>query len=155
MDQLLSELTFWHWLAIGLVAFGFEMMTGTFDLLMIAIAAWATSAFTYFAPETMTTWQGQLIFFGAAAAILIVFGRTVLSGMRQNEKEHPTLNRRMAQLVGQHGTATQDFTGGTGQVKIGDTVWGAESAAEEPIRDGDTVIVESTRQNSAIVRKLA
>ena len=154
MDQLLSELTFWHWLAIGLVAFGLEMMTGTFDLLMIAIAAWATSAFTYFAPETMTTWQGQLIFFGAVSAILIVFGRTFLSGMRQKVKDHPTLNRRMVQLVGQHGTATRDFSGGLGQVKIGDTVWGAEAIEDEIIRDGDTVVVESTRKNSAIVRRL-
>ena len=43
MEQVFSELTFWHWLVLGLILFGIEMMTGTFDLLMVAIAAWLTA----------------------------------------------------------------------------------------------------------------
>ncbi|HBX97912.1 MAG TPA: NfeD family protein, partial [Hyphomonas sp.] len=61
MEQVFSELTFWHWLALGLILFGIEMMSGTFDLLMVSIAAWLTAAFTYFAPDSLSGWQGQMI----------------------------------------------------------------------------------------------
>lgn len=153
MELLFAELTVWHWLALGLILFGIEMMTGTFDLLMVAIAAWITGTFAYFGPEGLTTWQGQLITFGVAAVILVVLGRTLLSGMRSNVDEHPTLNKRMSGLIGQRGQATSDFTAGTGQIKVGDTVWGAEAADGETIRAGDAIIVEGARSTSAIVRR--
>ena len=67
MEQIFTELTVWHWLALGLVLFGIEMLTGTFDLMMLAVAAWLTAAFAFLGPDSYTTWQGQLIVFGVAA----------------------------------------------------------------------------------------
>ena len=155
MEQILGELTVWHWLALGLVLFGIEMMTGTFDLLMVSIAAWLTGGFAWIAPEAYAVWQGQLVFFGIASLALIVIGRTLLSGMRNRGEEHPTLNKRMVSLVGQHGQATGDFSGGNGQIKIGDSVWGAEAADRMiPIHAGDSVVVEGARMTTAIVRKV-
>lgn len=154
MEQIFTDLTVWHWLALGLVLFGIEMMTGTFDLLMVAIGAWLTAAFAYFAPADMTTWQGQLVVFGIVAFVLVVLGRTVLSGLRKSSPDHPTLNKRMVALVGQHGLAMGDFVSGTGQVRIGDTVWRAEAAEGELVRVGDRVIVEGAKMATAIVRRL-
>jgi inner membrane protein len=154
MEQIFSELTFWHWLALGLILFGIEMMSGTFDLLMVSIAAWLTAAFTYFAPDSLSGWQGQMIVFGMAATVLVILGRTVLSGIRKTSPEHPTLNRRMASLVGQRGLAMGDFISGTGQVRIGDTVWRAEAVEGELVRTGDTVVVEGAKMTTAIVRRV-
>lgn len=157
LEELFTNLTVWHWLALGLLLFGIEMMTGTFDLLMISIAAWITAAFAWLAPDSLATWQGQVLFFGAASVALFVFGRTVLSGMRKTSPEHPTLNKRMESLIGQRGVATSDFThAGQGRVKIGDTVWGAEIVdGSEIIRNGDVIVVEGARMNTALVRKSA
>jgi membrane protein implicated in regulation of membrane protease activity len=153
MEQMFTELTVWHWLAIGLVVFGVEMMTGTFDLLMVAVAAWLTAAFAYIAPDAITAWQHQLVFFGIASVVTIILGRTVFAGMRKTVDEHPTLNKRMVALIGRRGAATEDFEAGIGQIKIGDTVWGAEVAAGEIIKAGDAIVVESARMTTAIVRK--
>ncbi|MDX1292589.1 MAG: NfeD family protein [Hyphomonas sp.] len=153
MEQVFSELTFWHWIALGLVLFGIEMMSGTFDLLMVSLAAWATAAFAYFAPDALSGWQGQMVVFGIAACGLIILGRTVFSGLRTSVPLHPTLNRRMQSLVGQRGLAMGDFISGSGQVRIGDTVWRAEAVEGETVRVGDTVIVEGTRMATAIVRR--
>ncbi len=154
MEFLFAQLTWWHWLALALLLFGLEMITGTFDLLMISIAAVLTALFAAFAPENLAGWQGQLIVFAAASAVLFVGGRMFFASARKQGAEHPTLNRRMASLVGQRGAATKDFAGGSGQVRIGDTVWGAEAAeGEGAILTGDAIIVESTRANTAIVRK--
>ena len=155
MEHIFTELTVWHWLALGLVLLGIEMMTGTFDFLMIAIAAWAAAAFDWLAPDNVADWKGQLIFFGIAAAVMVLVGRTFLTGLRGREEEHPTLNKRMAGLVGQRGVATADFSAaGHGRVKIGDTVWGAETVdGSEVIHNGDAVVVEGARMNTALVRK--
>jgi inner membrane protein len=155
MEQIFTELTVWHWLALGLVLFGIEMLTGTFDLMMLAVAAWLTSAFAQFGPDAYASWQGQLVFFGAAAFVLVALGRTLFSGLRGNGEEHPTLNKRMAGLIGQRGQATGDFSGGNGQVQVGDSVWGAEAADRMvPILAGDSVVVEGARMTTAIVRKV-
>lgn len=155
MEQILGELTVWHWLALGLVLFGIEMLTGTFDLLMMSIAAWLTGGFAWMGPPAYAGWQGQLVFFGIAALVLIVIGRTLLSGMRNRGEEHPTLNKRMVSLVGQRGQATVDFSGGMGQIQIGDSVWRAEAADRMvPIHAGDSVVVEGAQMTTAVVRKV-
>ena len=154
MEFLMTELTWWHWVALGLVLFGIEMMTGTFDLLMISIAAMLTALFAGLAPEGLAGWQGQLVVFGIAAVVLVAGGRMFLT-RRGPPPEHPTLNKRMAGLVGQHGQATRDFVAGTGQVQIGDTVWGAEAVpGEPPVLAWDTVVVSATDGNTALVRKV-
>ena len=155
MEEIFTHLTVWHWLAFGLVLLGIEMLTGTFDFLMIAIAAWVAAAFAWLAPDNIADWRGQLIFFGIAAIVMVLFGRTFLSGLRGQTEEHPTLNKRMASLVGQRGIAAADFSAsGAGRIRIGDTMWGAETVdGSEVIRDGDAVVVEGARMNTALVRK--
>jgi len=154
MEQLLSQITWWHWLVLALILFGIEMMASTFDLLMASIAAALTAAFAAFAPESATAWQVQCLVFAGVCIALIVISRYVFPGMRKVAPEHPTLNRRMTQLIGQRGEITRDLGSGHGQVKIGDTVWGAEAAAGEgPLSVGDAVVVDSTRSNMAVVRK--
>ncbi len=154
MDELLSQITWWHWLALALVLFGAEMLTGTFDLLMASIAAVFTAIFAAAAPETATAWQIEILVFTLVSAALIFISRFVFPGLRKASPEHPTLNKRMASLVGQRGEVTRNFVSGQGQVKIGDTVWGAEAAdGQSAIVIGDAVVVEGTRANMAIVRK--
>lgn len=151
MEDLLSQITWWHWLVLALIVFGIEMMTGTFDLLMVSIAAVLTALFAAVVP---TGWETQFVVFAVVSIVLIVASRYVFPGLRKAAPEHPTLNKRMASLVGQRGEVTRDLAGGHGQVKIGDTVWGAETAeGEGPIAVGETVIVASTRANMAVVRK--
>jgi inner membrane protein len=155
MTELLAEITWWHWLALGLLLFGIEMMTGTFDLLMVAIAAWLTGLFAAFAPTELGVWQGQFVVFAVTAALLVFVGRIAFSGRRRKgPSDRPMLNDRMASLVGQRGEVTRALGGGGGQVRIGDTVWGAEAAdGQGALAVGDAVIVEATRANMAIVRK--
>ena len=96
-----------------------------------------------------------MIVFGVASTALVVFGRTVLSGVRKSSPEHPTLNRRMQALVGERGLAVGDFVSGTGQIRVGDTVWRAEAIEGETIHGGDTIIVDGAKMTTAMVRKAA
>ena len=152
LDLTLWPLTAWHWLAIALVLFSIEMMTGTWDLLWVSIAAAFTSAFAAFAPSGIAGWEGQLVFFAITTVILFIVGRTVFRNMRENVEEHPTLNKRMAGTLGQRGVVADDFSGGLGRVKLGDTEWSAQSTDGANLASGSAVVVESTEGNMLKVR---
>jgi len=144
--------TAWHWLALGLILLSVEMMIGTFDLLWIAIAAAVTSAFTAFAPDSWTSTEGQLLVFAIASVALFIVGRTVFRKMREGIEEHPTLNKRMVSTIGSRGTVATAFSGGLGRVKLGDTVWSAETMDGSDLDQGVGVIVEDTVGNVLKVR---
>ena len=144
LELVLWPPTAWHWLALALILFSVEMMTGTWDLLWVSIAAAFTSAFAAFAPSGIAGWEGQLVFFAIATVILFIAGRTLFRSMRENVEEHPTLNKRMAGTLGQRGVVAENFTGGLGRVKLGDTVWSAQSMDGANLASGSAVIVEET-----------
>ncbi|MEP1144137.1 MAG: NfeD family protein [Henriciella sp.] len=155
MDGLALTLwppTAWHWLALALILLSVEMMTGTWDLLWVGIAAGVTSAFAAFAPAGIAGWEGQLIFFAIASTVLFVVGRTLFKSMRENVEEHPTLNKRMAGTLGQRGVVADDFAGGLGRVKLGDTEWSAQSTDGANLASGAAIIVEATEGNMLKVR---
>ena len=152
VDVSLWPPTALHWLALALILFSLEMMTGTWDLLWVSIAAAFTSAFAAFGPSGITGWEGQLVFFAIATVILFIVGRTVFKSMRENVEEHPTLNKRMAGTLGQRGVVTEDFAGGFGRVKLGDTVWSAQSSDGANLATGAAIIVEETEGNMLKVR---
>ncbi len=147
LELVLWPPTVWHWLALGLFLISIEMMSGTYDLLWISIAAGLTSAFTAFAPDTISNWQGQLVFFAIASTVLFIIGRTLFRKMREDVEEHPTLNKRMAGTLGKRGTVATGFSGGLGRVKLGDTVWSAQSVDGSDLASGVAVIVEDTDGN--------
>lgn len=153
MDVLLSELNIWHWMILAAIMFGLEMMTGTFDLLMVAIAAAITGLFANYAPGGLSDWTWQCVCFAVASAGLVLFGRVFLSKLRNSTPEHPTLNKRMASLMGRRGVAVEAFDGTGGQIKLDDTVWRAEAAEGEIIGAGDAVVVEGANGTIAVVRK--
>ncbi len=152
LDFTLWPPTAWHWLAVGLILLSLEMMLGTFDLLWVSIAAGLTSAFTAIAPDGIAGWQGQLVFFALASTALFIMGRTLFRRMRENVEEHPTLNKRMAGTLGQRAVVSEDFTGGIGRVKLGDTVWSAQSTGRANLASGAAVIVEATEGNTLMVK---
>jgi membrane protein implicated in regulation of membrane protease activity len=138
---LLEGLTVWHWLGIGIVLLTLEVAVGTFDLLWIAIGAFATALFALIIPEPLGGWQGQLTFFGVMAIAFVISGRTLFKGLRNRASSHPNLNDRLAKMVGERGEAATNFDGGRGKVKIGDSVWLAQQADGATIVLGDKVVV--------------
>ena len=127
-------------------------MTGTWDLLWVSIAAALTSVYTALAPEGIAGWEGQLTVFAVTTVALFIAGRTIFRKMREDVEEHPTLNKRMAGTLGKRGVVADDFTGGLGRVKLGDTVWSAQSVDGANLASGAAVIVEATEGNMLKVR---
>jgi hypothetical protein len=138
---LLEGLTLWHWIGLGIILLTIEVAVGTFDLLWVAVGAFATALFAWLAPGDIGGWQGQLVFFCALAIVFVVLGRTLFRGLRKAPSTHPNLNARTTGMVGQHGEAVTSFDQGVGRVKVGDTVWSARQSDDAVIVEGDGIVV--------------
>lgn len=149
---LLEGLTLWHWVGLGIILLTIEVAVGTFDLLWVAMGAFATALFAWLAPGDIGGWQGQLVFFCALAIVFVIMGRTVFRGLRQRVSTHPNLNSRTSAMVGQRGEAVTTFEQGGGRVKVGDTVWSAQQADETIIVEGDGVVVTGADGTTLKVR---
>lgn len=150
--SLLEGLTLWHWLGLGIVLLTIEVAVGTFDLLWVAVGAFATALFAWLAPAAIGGWQGQLVFFFVMAIIFVVLGRTLFRGLRQRTSTHPNLNARTVAMVGQGGEAITAFEHGAGRVKVGDTVWSALQSDDAQIGVGASIIVTGSEGATLKVR---
>ena len=154
MEEFFWPITHWHWMAIGFTILAIEVSIGTFDLLWIGLAALLTALFKAFAPEAFAGLEYQLGVFAFFSIVLLVAGRTVFSGMRNQPNDAPQLNQRMASMIGQRGVTASAFVGGSGRVKIGDTEWMGESFDGSAIEAGMTVTVEAVDSTKLIVKQV-
>lgn len=145
MDTLIEFVTPlepWHWVALGLVLLGVELMIGTFDLLWVGAAALATALFSALVPDTLAGPGLQFAFFAVSSVALIVLGRSVFGDWRNKETDKPMLNKRMDAMIGRRALVTSGFSAGSGRVKIGDTEWLAHAVEGEDFAEGATVLVK-------------
>lgn len=143
--SLLSGLGPWAWFVLGGVLLVAEIaVPGTF-LLWLGLAALATGALSYVAD---LAWQGEVLAFAALAVVAVLVGRKV-SPAPGKASDRPFLNRRAQAFVGRVFTLEEPITGGTGRVRIDDTVWrvaGPDASAGTDVRvvgvDGTVLKVE-------------
>lgn len=152
LNELIWPFTVWHWLAVAIILFAIEMALGTFDLLMLGIAALAAAAWSAFAPSGLATWEYELGVFSVTAIGLIILGRTVLSHIRTGGPGEPKLNKRMSRMIGARGVVVAPFQAGAGRVKIGDTEWLAESVGAADLTEGTQVIVDGAKSTVVLVK---
>lgn len=142
----ISSLGGWAWILLGLILIGLELLAPGMFMIWFGLAALLTGALVgVFDPG----WQLAALIFAILALISVVTGR-YLTRQRDNEPDSAGfLNAGTRALVGKSFTLDRALTGGTGQLKIGDSVWriaGADAAPGDRIRvtgvDGATLLVE-------------
>lgn len=111
----------WLWLSIGVVLAAAEMLAPGFFLIWLAGAAIATGLITTVLPISFPI---QLALFASLSIALVYVGRR---WFRANpiESDDPLLNDRGGRMVGDVVTVVEAIDGGSGRVKVGDSVWTA------------------------------
>ena len=137
---------FWHWwiLALGLIMLE-TVLPGTFFLWM-GIAALILGVVAWVLPGV--GWELQLILF-AALSLLSIVGWRFWQSRNPSQSDHPALNRRGEQYIGQVFTLTTAIENGFGKVRVGDSPWrvrGPEAEAGRKVRvtsvDGVILVVD-------------
>lgn len=143
-------MTWWIWLAFGLVLAATEVMTQTFVLIWFGIAAVIVGIVLWLLPSLGL--ETQLAGFAVLSLLLLVPAWTVRARVRQHRhKSGPELiNDRAAQHLGRTLVLAEPIAHGRGRAFIGDTLWqlsGPDLAAGSAVRvvgaDGMTLKVEA------------
>jgi membrane protein implicated in regulation of membrane protease activity len=117
----MMDISFWHWLILGFLLIGAEVVVpGTF-LLWPGIAALLTGVLAYVLP-TMT-WQAAAIFFALLTVASALAGRRLYARLKQPVSDEPMLNRRAQQYIGTIHTLATPILDGQGRMKVGDGTW--------------------------------
>lgn len=144
--EALEQITFWHWLIAGIVFVVIEMTLPGIVFLWVGIAAGLTGLVLLAVPGM--GWESQFLIFAVLSVISVAAGRTWVK-RRPTESDHPDLNRRGRQFIGQLLSLDGPIVNGTGRVKAGDGTWkvvGEDLPAGARVRvtgvEGATLLVE-------------
>lgn len=151
MIEFMESVTFWYWLAFGMALMLIEVLVPGVLFMWLGAASVLTGLILLGVPDM--TWQVQLIVFAVLSVVSVFVGRRYVYS-NPEPTDHPTLNRRGENFIGQQYSLDGATTGGQGRVKIGDTVWaaavrphGAELDAGARVTvvsvDGATLVVEA------------
>ncbi len=119
--DLLSPLNHWHWWIIAAALAIAEMLLPGMFLIWIGAAA-AVAGFLVLALPDLA-WEGQVLAFAGLAMVAALIGRRVYAARGVAESDHPLLNRRAQQYVGQTFLLDGPIVGGSGRLRVGDGTW--------------------------------
>lgn len=145
--EFLSNLEYWHWLAIALVFFIIEMLAPGAIFLWFGAAAVVVGIIMLVASDL--TWQIQIILFSLLSVISLVAWRMYVKKNPPSDNEYPTLNKRGEDLVGRVFTLDEDIVNNYGKIRVDDTMWkirGEDLASGGKVRvtevDGTVLVVK-------------
>ena len=115
----LASLGVWNWFILAGVLLAVEVMAPGVSFLWLGMAAAAVGAVSL---AIDWTWQLQLVAFAVLALLsLIVWWR--IGRPAGHAPDRPFLNRRTDGYVGRVFTLDKPIVGGSGTVKIDDSIW--------------------------------
>lgn len=147
----LAEMPFWYWWVFAVALLIIELMTGSTYFFWPAIAAFAAGILDL--GPFNGQWQLQLIVFAVVTVALSVYAPSrVKPWLHRTQADHQTLNERGAQKVGRRATVDTAFSNGAGKVRLGDTLWLAESDGGEDFAQGAQVEITRTEGTKLFVK---
>ncbi len=140
------EISFWHWIVLGVVCVTAEAFVPGAFFLGMGISALIVGGGLWAMPST--DWKWQLFAFAVLSVISIwVARRWILSS--PIESDRPLLNQRGAQYVGRVFNLDAPIVNGHGKIKVDDSIWrvhGPDCPAGARVRvtgvDGTVLVVE-------------
>ncbi|ROM69006.1 hypothetical protein BK653_13620 [Pseudomonas brassicacearum] len=134
MWMFLQQMSYWDWLALGVILLILEVFGAGGYLLWIGMAAAAVGVLTFILPQM--SWEMQFLLFGLfAIATALYWWRRQRSAVRESDQPH--LNLRGQELIGKVFQVHEAIVDGRGKIKVADGVWlakGPESAVGTRVR---------------------
>jgi len=122
-------LSYWHWVALGLLLLIIEMAGAGGYLLWAGIAAGLTAAVLFVMPDL--SWQMQILIF-SAASIACAVGWWKYQQKYPSIVDEPLLNKRSAQYIGRIFVLSDEIKNGRGKIRIDDSFWEVSAVEDMP-----------------------
>ncbi len=144
--ELFTDITAYHWLALGLILLTAEVLGTAGFLLGAGVAALGMGGVVALVPDLSLGWQIILYAISAMVATVVYFR---LFRDAQKSDGAPLLNKRSRRLIGHQFTLEEDLALGVTKVQIGDTLWKVQ--ADKPLVKGTKVEVVDAKRMSLII----
>ena len=118
--EFLDQMVYWHWLVLGVLLIGAEMLDGSGHLIWLGISALVVGLIHWFVPGM--PWVVQILLF-AAISIASIYGWKTYRKANPEPDNFPTLNKRGTNYIGRIVTLTGAIVDGEGKVNVSDTIW--------------------------------
>jgi membrane protein implicated in regulation of membrane protease activity len=116
--DFVNDLGAWAWWVGGAILLAIEIVAPGNVFVWFGIAAILTGAA---ALVTDIAWQYELVLFAVLSLVLVLVGRSWFG--RPGASEEPLLNERAMRLVGRSYVLGDPIVGGSGRIRIDDTMW--------------------------------
>ena len=120
MIELFTQLTGWHWAALGIILLILEALGAGGFLIGAAISSFITALFVIFSGDP--DWKIQITLFSVLAVLLSIIYWYKFKNFNFRS-DQPMLNDRAAQFIGRKFILAEAITNGQGRIQIGDTFW--------------------------------
>lgn len=148
MMEFLTNLEYWHWLALALVLIIIEMIAPTAVFLWFGVAAGVVGLLLLVVPTL--AWQAQLVLFSVLSIGSLLAWRSYAKKHPPADNNYPTLNKRGDDLIGRVFTLDEGIVNNYGKLRVDDTMWkirGTDASAGARVKvtavDGTVLVVES------------
>ena len=144
--EFLDQIVYWHWLVLGVLLIGAEMLDGSGHLIWLGISALAVGLIHWAIPSM--PWVVQILLF-AAISIISIFAWKAYRKANPDPDNYPTLNKRGSNYIDRVVTLSQAIVDGEGKVNVSDTIWkvrGPDLAVGTKVKitavEGTSLVVE-------------
>lgn len=120
MTELGFEITFWHWIAVGVIFITVEAFVPGAFFVGMGVSAVIIGGTLYAVPTL--DWKLQLFAFAVLSVISVVIARRWIR-TTPIETDRPLLNQRGAQYVGRQFHLDEPIVNGHGKIKVDDSIW--------------------------------
>lgn len=142
--EFLSDLTYWHWLTLGVIFIIVELFSASVFFLWMGVAALIVGAILY---QWQIIWEVQLLLFSVLSIVLIYLVKKFWR-VKSNDTQ---LNNRTHRLIGQTYPVAEMNENGI-KVRVNDSLWLAKT--NENVIVGQMVKVVDVDSITLIVETL-
>ncbi len=146
MNELLTDLQYWHWWVLGMICFAIEIFAPGAVFLWFGASAAVLGVLLLVMPDL--SWQIQITLFAILSLLSIIAWRQYRKNVPE-ENVYPTLNKRGEELIGRTFTLDEPIINNYGKIRVDDTMWkinGADAEIGQKIKvtslDGTVLKVE-------------
>jgi inner membrane protein len=120
VTEMFTTLGTWNWLIFGFILMALELLAPGVFLFWLGLAALLVGLLSF---VINPSWQTQLLMFAVFAIAAVPLWRRFAFSSRSASASNPFLNKRTDALVGREFTLEKPIVGGSGTVRIDDTIW--------------------------------
>ena len=138
----------WWWIALALGLGVIEMLTFTYFMLWLALAAFTVGIGLAMFPSMPGI--SQLLTFALLAILYTAIGWAYVKRWKERD-HHPGLNQRSNAMIGRQAVVTEAFSAGVGWVELDGVRWRARLANGAPAPEAGTTMSIASADGMTLV----